>query len=240
MQKAAGYDLFYRENQSLPANELATFILSARRPRANFFTQFVYQQREAPGVYYSALPVIRRVGIISLNELSDETYNAFAKCFASQRKVKEQAFQALEHVGYELVSATVMTFLAGLRQYWFAGEEKLMSAELTPEKVMAMGESWIHFVLQNLPPEERLAGLRLEDRLMGLRPEEVLRQYRPEERLSGLQPEERLRGLRPEERLRGLRPEERLAGLSPEEIEGYLQQLKQKAKEKNGEQQHKN
>lgn len=222
VQKAAGYDLFYRENQTLPPDELATFILTARRPRAAFFTQFGYQQGEAPGVYYSPLPVIRRVGLISLNDLSNETHNAFAQCFASHRKIKEQAFYTLEHVGYELVNAAVMTFLAGLRQYWFAREENLMSAEaeLTPEKVKAMGESWIRFVLQNLPPEERLAGLR---------PEEVLRQYRPEERLSGL---------RPEERLSGLRPEERLAGLSLEEIENYLHQLRQKAK--NGEPQHEN
>ena len=72
-------------------------------------------------------------------------------------------------------------------------------------------------VLEAIPPEERLRGLRPEDVLRGLPPEERLRGLPPEERLRGLPPEERLRGLPAEERLRGLPAEERLRGLPAEE-----------------------
>jgi hypothetical protein len=75
--KAAGYDVFYRENQGLSQSELATVIISARRPRTTMLTYLGYQQAEAPGVYRSTF--------------------------------------------YGLVGVTVMTFLVGLRQYWFTG-----------------------------------------------------------------------------------------------------------------------
>ena len=82
-----------------------------------------------------------------------------------------------------------------------------MNNELTPEKVMEIGEKWIDMILASLPPEKVL-------------------KY--------VEPEERLRGLEPEERLRGLEPEERLRGLTPEEIEAYLQKLKMQKKLGNG------
>ena len=209
VQKVAGYDVLYRQNQGLSQTELATVLISAMRPRTTLLTRLGYQLAEAPGVYRSTLPLVRRVGLISLNDLSHEAHNAFAQCFASQKKIKEQAFQTLELSGYGLVGITVMTFLVGLRQYWFTGDVQ-MSAELTPEKVMSLGEKWIQLILQTLSPEERLAGL---------------------------QPEERLKGLRPEERLKGLPPKERLKGLSPEEIEAYLQELKKQSNLGNGERQ---
>ncbi len=207
VQKAAGYDLFYRENQRLKPADLATMIVSARRPRPSFLERLGYQQAEAAGVYRSAYPVVQRVGLILLNELSDETHNAFAKCFASRKSVKEHAFQTLEGTGFAIAGVAVMTFLVGLRHYWHEGEES-MSSELTAEKVMDMGERIIQIILQKLPPEE------------------VLRQYRPEEVLRQYRPEERLIGLRPEEVVRQYRPEELLRQYSPEEIEAYLQQIK--------------
>ncbi|MCL4868612.1 MAG: hypothetical protein KJ063_06585 [Anaerolineae bacterium] len=206
VQKTAGYDLFYRENQRLKPTDLATLIVSARRPRQTFLDRMGYQLAEAPGVYRSTYPIVQRVGLILLNELSDETHNAFAKCFASRKSVKEQAFQTLEGVGFAMASVAVMTFLVGLRQHWLEGEET-MSTELTAEKVMSLGEKVIHLILEKLPPEERLVGLR---------------------------PEERLVGLRPEERLAGLRPEEVLQQYRLEEIEAYLQKLKKQQAMKNG------
>ena len=82
-------------------------------------------------------------------------------------------------------------------------------------------------ILDILPVERRLRGLRAEGRLRGLRAEEILEQLKKTDRLEetagallGILPaEQRLKGLGPEERLRGLRPEERLRGLRPEERE---------------------
>ena len=71
-------------------------------------------------------------------------------------------------------------FLMGLRQIWYKGAYE-MNSELTPEKVMELGEKWIDMILGSLPPEK------------------VLKYVEPEDRLRGLEPEDRLRGLTPEE-----------------------------------------
>lgn len=52
---------------------------------------------------------------------------------------------------------------------------------LTPEQVTEMGKLFSRHILQHLPLEERLAGLKPEERLAGLK---------PEERLAGLSIEE--------------------------------------------------
>jgi hypothetical protein len=97
--------------------------------------------------------------------------------------------------------------------YWFTSTGEDMNRkhfELTPERLMEMGQSWWPIYLSRLSVEERLAGLS------------------PTERLRGLKLAERLSGLKPEERLSGLKPKDRLKGLSLEEIEElktYLQQL---------------
>lgn len=165
--------------------------------------------------------------LIILAELDNETHNAFVKCFATQKKAKAEAFETLQDTSFGLVEATVVTFLLGLRQMWFKGEIT-MSNELTPEKVMEMGEKWIDLVLATLPPQEVLEHYQPEERLKGLH---------PEERLKGLRPEERLKGLRPEEVLRQFRPEELLSRLEPEEIEAYLLELKKQKRLQNADRQ---
>ena len=85
-----------------------------------------------------------------------------------------------------------------------------MSNELTPEKVMEIGEKWLDMILASLPSEKVLQYVSPEERLSGLRAEEVLEHFRPEERLQGLK---------------------------PEEIEAYLQKLKKQNKLGNGDRQ---
>jgi hypothetical protein len=220
------YGYFYRQTQKLNEKDVLRVLLVARRPRASTLNKFGFALGAWPGVYQSDNVMLTSLILIVLAELDNETHNAFVKCFATQKKAKVQAFQTLETTSFGLVEATVVTFLLGLRQALFKGE-MAMSNELTPEKVMEMGEKWIDLVLATLPPEEVLEHYR---------PEDILRQYRPEERLKGLQPEERLRGLQPEEVLRQYRPEQRLEGLTLEEIEAYLQQRKKRQKPTNGEQ----
>lgn len=91
-----------------------------------------------------------------------------------------------------------------------------MSAEVTPEKIMALGEKWIQRLLQTLSPEERIAGLSPEDVIKQYRPEDVLKQYRPEDVLKQYRLEDVLKLFR------------------PEEIEAYLQEIKKQQKAKNG------
>lgn len=183
----------------------------AKRPRADRLEAFDLTPTNQPGVYGSRHYLLERVTVIVLSELENIAHNAFVKCFATQKKAKEQAFHTLENARFGLMEATVITYLLGLQQLWSEGETP-MSNEITPEKVMEMGEKWIDVLLATLPPEQIVEHYR---------PEDLLRQYRPEERL---------KGLHPEEVLRQYRPEELFSNLEPEEIEAYLQQLKKQKK----------
>jgi hypothetical protein len=62
-------------------------------------------------------------------------------------------------------------------------------------------------LLDDLTPEQRLAGLKPEQILAGLKPEQILAGLKPEQRLAGLKPEQRLAGLKPEQIIEALPPE---------------------------------
>ncbi len=142
-------------------------------------------------------------------------HNAFVQCFASQRRVREAAFQRLLASGLDVFHETLWNFVLGLQTYLQTKEENLNeikpgSEGLTPEIVMATGQQIRKALLAHLTREERLA---------------LLANLTREERLAGLAPEERLAGLAPEERLAGLAPEERLAGITPQELAVLIKQI---------------
>ena len=218
------YGYFYRQSQKLSDKEVGLVLLVSMRPRASSLHKFQFTPTHWDGVYHSDNPLLKGLTLIILAELNNEPHNAYVKCFATQKKAKDQAFQVFEQSAAPQIEPVVSAFLMGLRQIWYKGAYE-MNSELTPEKVMELGEKWIDMILASLPPEKVLKYVEPEDRLRGLE---------PEDRLRGLEPEERLRGLEPEERLRGLEPEDRLRGLTPEEIEAYLQKLKTQKKLGNG------
>jgi len=209
-RQTLGYDTFYRRSQRLAEDKVQTFLVSAKTPAKAVLKRFGYSGTERKGVYQSSNPLLRRTGLVSLNELSDELHNAFFKCFASRIKEKESAFDLLRHTGAGLLHIRLHWIIQGLRYIWFGMKGDDMKTELTPEKISEIGKMWTDAILAGMTPEERLAGLK------------------PEERLAGLKAEERLAGLKAEERLAGLKAEERLAGLKPEEIEAYLCKLRKK------------
>ena len=214
---------------------MQTFILSAKTPRRTVLVKYGYQASDLPGVYRSSNPVLRDIQLLVLNELRNEPFNAYVKCFASRKKEKEAAFETLEGMGAEGLFHyhKLWSYLAGLKTYWFI-EGGTMEEAITPEKIMEIGERWrqayissltVEERLLGLKPEERLLGLKPEERLLGLKPEEVLSRYKPEEVLSRYKPEEVLSRYKPEEVLSRYKPEERLAGLEP-----YLDELRQTQK----------
>lgn len=219
------YDYFYRQTQQLSVKAVAPVLLVAKKPHAERLADFGFTSTDYQGVYGSQQPLLHRMTVIVLSELENVAHNAFVKCFATQKKAKTQAFHTLESVQFGLVEATVVTFLLGLQQLW-SEEEIAMSNEITPEKVMAMGEKWIDLLLATLPPEQVLEHYRLEQVLRHYRPEQVLRQYKPEDVI---------RQYKPEDVLSQYRPEERMSGLEPEEIAAYLQQLKKQKKRQKAE-----
>ena len=119
--------------------------------------------------------------LLSLNDLFNEPHNAWIKCFASKKKVKEETLKHLKTL--DLISDELTDFISGLRKIWsiFSTGGAKMKMNFTPEEVAEFGRDFGDIWLARLTPSERLAGLA------------------PSERLAGLKPSERLAGLKPEE-----------------------------------------
>jgi len=206
------YDTIYKRAKGLKATDVQTVLISAKTPQAATLTEWGYvAATNLPGVYRSHERSLRLITLLSLNDLSAEPHNAFVKTFASRRQQKREAFATMKRTGLSWLTAKLQWFLAGLQTYWFSTDtgEDFMKQQLTPEKVMALGEEWILACLATLPVEKRLE-------FMGLT---------AQERLAGLPASERLAGLPASELVAKLSVQERLAGLTPAEIENYLRQL---------------
>lgn len=208
-QQALTYDYLYRQSQQLSSNAVQTYIVSAHTPRSTNIEVWGYQVSDHAGVYVSSLPLLKRVVLLVLNELSDAPHNDFLRLFASRQRVRSSAIQMLLRQPLTKWSAEFWALLFGLQRiYKVEGAD--MRKDLTVEEVLEIGEEMRRQVIASAAPEERLLGLAPEER----------RQV-----IASAAPEERLLGLAPEERLAGLAPEERLAGLAPEELQVVMKQL---------------
>jgi len=180
LQQALGYDFFYKQAKKLPHLDVQTVLLSAKKPHSDTLISMGYQPTEYSGVYRTQTPVLRKVLLLSLNELSNEPHNLWLKCFASRKNVKKQAFQLLEQLEFSFITKELQWFIHGLMQIWFGRGEKNMNFELTPEDVSElgkqMGDIWF-------------AHLTVDDMLARFGPEEVLPHFKPADRLAGLEPE---------------------------------------------------
>lgn len=196
------YDTLYKKHQDLSEAEVQTFLISAKKTQSERLANWGYVSTEQAGVYHNPLWLLKDIPLISLNELSDETHNAWVKCFASHLIEKRKAFDALKSKSLNTMTVQLKWFLSGLWRHWFNDQkEDDMTLDMTPEQLTKMGEMWGEVFLNELTIEERLAGLKSQD---------ILSRFNPEERLVGL------------------KPEEWLATLKPEEIENYLNKIKQK------------
>ncbi|HEW98635.1 MAG: hypothetical protein DRR16_09100 [Candidatus Parabeggiatoa sp. nov. 3] len=204
LQQALGYDFFYKQAKKLADKEVQTVILSAQTPQARTLERFGYSKTEQAGVYRSNNEVCDGILLLSVNDLSKEPHNVWIKCFASKKKVKEQAVQQLKSLDMISITEEVTWLIGGLKKIWSIlskGGSK-MKMTFTPEEVTEFGRDLGDVWLARLNPSERLAGLT---------------------------PQERVAGLKPSERVAGLKPSEMLASLKPAEIEDYLKQLKKQA-----------
>ncbi|RKZ50651.1 MAG: hypothetical protein DRR16_24550 [Candidatus Parabeggiatoa sp. nov. 3] len=210
LEQAMGYDIFFKRSKKLAANRVQTVLLSAKKPEAKTLSSLGYQATEYPGVYRAQCPIIKNVLLLSLNELSNEPHNLWIKCFASRKKVKKEAFQKLDKLGFVSIANELQWFIKGLMQLSFETlkGEKDMALEITPEAVTKLGKEFGSLWLANLTVDE------------------VLDRFEAKELASHLKPAERLAGLKPEEVLPHFKPVDRLAGLDPKFIEDYLKQLK--------------
>jgi len=199
LAQAIGYNFFYRRAKTLAKKELQTVILSSKTPQAKTLKRLDFFQTRTAGVYRSKKPISAPILLLSLNDLSNESHNAWIKCFASKKKVKEETLKRIKTLDF--ISDELTCLLSGLRKVWsiFSTGGAKMKMNFTPEEVAEFGRDLGDIWLAGLTPSKRLAELT---------------------------PSERLAGLTPSERLAGLKPPELLACLKPEEIEDYLKQLK--------------
>ena len=226
LQAIMSYALYCRANE-LTGKDVAFFVILSRQPRLDVLRHFGYQPTRIAGLYQSEQPTLQDISLILLNELSPTQYNAFIKCFASQRKQKKAAFEQIRQTPFIEISQELQWLLTGLLNRLLADGGNMMENDvITVEKVKQMGQLLSEAWLNSLPPQKRLAGLSPAELLTVVPPTELLASLPPAERMAGLPPAERMAGLPPAERVAGLPLADRLIGFSQAEIEAYLAQLK--------------
>jgi len=184
LAQAVGYDFFYKQAKKLPQTDVQTVLLSAIKPRSDTLIYLGYQPTEYPGVYRSENPITRKVLLLSLNELSNEPYNIWIKCFASQKKAKKQALKQMKELDLTSIANELKWLISGLMELWFGttlGEQK-MTIEFTPEEVTEFGKQLGDIWLADLTVDDMLARFERKEVLSHFKPkpEEVLPYFKPE------------------------------------------------------------
>jgi len=119
-RQALAYDTLYRQQQDkqkLPATAIQTFMVSAKTPQAETLKLLGYEATAHSGVYVSQTLFLRDIGLILLNELSDEPHNAFFKLFASRRQAKLAAVRSVQGLGQ--LRDKLFWLIKGLLDLWF-------------------------------------------------------------------------------------------------------------------------
>jgi len=195
--QSIGYDYFYRTAQKVKTDAVQTVLASSRTPHKATLAALGYEAGAQAGVFRSTRHVIRKVLLLSLNDLANTPHNAAFKCFASRSRERRAAFETLHAEPPKKFSDQFWWIVNGLWKVWFFQQGgNAMSQTLTPEAVREMGKMWGKQYLASLSPEDRLAGLKPEDVFRNYSPEDVFRNYSLEDRLAGLKPEELERCLR--------------------------------------------
>lgn len=171
-QQALTYDYLYRQSQQLAATDVQTYVISAKTPSSLNLQAWGYAVEQHKGVYVSQLPLLKRVVILVLNDLSNEPHNEFLRLFASRKQVRQSALQVLLRHQWTKWPAEFWMLLFGLQKVYQL-EGVSMPKNLNLEDVLELGEEMRQQVIASATPEERLRGLEPEERLHGLEPEEL-------------------------------------------------------------------
>ncbi|KOR28109.1 hypothetical protein TI05_17570, partial [Achromatium sp. WMS3] len=179
IRQLIAYDYFYCEVGKRPLDDVACFLIVARTPQGDWGDKFGFTATEWPGVYQGSEIFTKRIKILLLNELEPWPHNAPLKCFATKRKERDAAFATMNSSGLEHLSTSTEKLVNGLRRIFMS--HTLQVEELTPDRVMELGQELMDAVLKYAP---------LEKILSYHKPDEILNQYQPEQRLAGLTKEQ--------------------------------------------------
>ena len=176
--QALHYDAMFTDRQKRSTKDVDTFLIYSKTPRKTTLEQLGFFETKNKGVYKSNAPLVDRITLITLNELSNEAHNLTWKCFASRKSEIKRAFSGIRENKLGKIDTKLEWILDGLWRVLSMGEDKMKALEideLTPEYLMKAGQEWVDHLLYVLPVEERLKGLKPEDRLKGLEPEDRLK-----------------------------------------------------------------
>jgi hypothetical protein len=154
-------------------NEFRLFAICARSPQK--LKRECQLQVVSPGVYYEPAYGIQ---IIVVAELPTVPHNSQLFFFAAQQDLLQYGKDQIQGCSDE-----TSRFLNVLLERISGDQDMKIDAD-----------KWLDEM-----EDEMLQRMPVNKRLKGLRPEEVFQNFRPEDRLQGLRPEDRLQGLRPEE-----------------------------------------
>jgi hypothetical protein len=172
---ALSYDYLYKQAKRLADQEVQTILFSAKKPQTKTLKRFDYSKTQDTGVYRSTMPILDHILLLSLNELSDEPYNAWVKCFASRKKIRKQALKRLKALASN-VNRDLEYFMLGLSAVLCLNapeEGEDMIEPPTPEEVTEMGKMWRDVILDNLTIEDMLARFEAKEVLSHLKPAEI-------------------------------------------------------------------
>jgi hypothetical protein len=148
--------LYYTTEKTLTRDRLQSVIICSQTPQGDLLARYGFKPTGLPGVYEcKTSPWCGTIRIILLNELADTPHNAPLKCFASQQKERQKAFETIRRSGLFRLSRGFGGIIAGLWRLLM--KESMNSPEMegmTPEYVMALGKEWFEFMVESTPDEE--------------------------------------------------------------------------------------
>ncbi|MCK5716380.1 MAG: hypothetical protein KAH77_02745, partial [Thiomargarita sp.] len=210
IQQTLSYDYLYKAHKHIESERVQSFVLCAQKPQKSTLKKLGYQKTDIPGVYRSQFILIRKVILLSLNELSNVPHNAYVRCFASHIQEKSKAFELLENTGLlNSVAIPLKFFISGLKGFWLILKGDKMNIEITKEQISEIGKTWGKYYWSDVSVEDRLAGLTTQDRLTGMT---------TQDQLTGLTTQDRLTGMTTQDRLTGLTTQDRLTGMTQKDL----------------------
>ena len=193
VKQALIYETLHLANQGLKQEEVATFVVSSQTPHKNTLAALGYEATKHPGVSRSRFPILERIILISLNDLTDTTFNAAFKIFASKRKEQTKAFNTLMGEGKpQWLVDSLKWLISMLYNLWFkikGGPDMILqfTKEQIKETCELLGEET---VLQGVSPQTRLKGISASDRLKGISASDRLKGLSAKDRLQDMSEED--------------------------------------------------
>jgi len=229
--QTAGYRHFYKSSNRLKDEDMQIFLASSKTPVGAALKEYGYVPTGLPGVYQSSLPLLKRIILLSLNDLADEPHNTLVRLLASKKKARMAAEGRLKKMAARFpkeLTDYVAEFFRFL--YERGGEMDETQTGLTEEEKTQIAQTMISFLpadekaritrsmLSYLPADEVLSRYSPDDMLARLAPEDMLARLTPDDMLARLTPDDMLARLTPDDMLARLTPDDVLSRYSPDDV----------------------